>query len=132
MAVTASEARKNLFPLIEKVNEDRTAIEITSRRGDHCDVTARTSPAMPQGRQASVYLPTSSLRGAPPCLMIGQREPQAPGAEGGSGQSWPRPAAHPLADGQVPGAPGGRAPGPHQAGRAFTRPRRLVVPPRRW
>lgn len=34
MSVTASEARKNLFPLIEKVNEDRSAIEITSRRGD--------------------------------------------------------------------------------------------------
>ena len=34
MAVTASEARKNLFPLIEQVNEDRTPIEITSRRGD--------------------------------------------------------------------------------------------------
>lgn len=34
MAVTASEARKNLFPLIEKVNSDRTPIEITSRRGD--------------------------------------------------------------------------------------------------
>ena len=34
MAVTASEARKNLFPLIEKVNEDPTPIEITSRRGD--------------------------------------------------------------------------------------------------
>jgi antitoxin YefM len=34
MAITASEARKNLFPLIEKVNEDRAPIEITSRRGD--------------------------------------------------------------------------------------------------
>jgi antitoxin YefM len=34
MAVTASEARKHLFPLIEKVNEDRTPVEITSRRGD--------------------------------------------------------------------------------------------------
>ena len=34
MAVTASEARKNLFPLIEKVNDDRTPVEITSRRGD--------------------------------------------------------------------------------------------------
>jgi antitoxin YefM len=33
-AVTATEARKNLFPLIEQVNEDRTAVEITSRRGD--------------------------------------------------------------------------------------------------
>lgn len=34
MTVTASEARKNLFPLIEKVNQDRTPAEITSRRGD--------------------------------------------------------------------------------------------------
>ena len=34
MAITASEARKNLFPLIEKVNDDRTPIEITSRHGD--------------------------------------------------------------------------------------------------
>ncbi len=40
MAVTASDARKNLFPLIEKVNDDRTPIEITSRRGD-----ASISPA---------------------------------------------------------------------------------------
>jgi antitoxin YefM len=34
MAITASEARKHLFPLIEQVNEDRTPVEITSRRGD--------------------------------------------------------------------------------------------------
>ncbi len=34
MPVTASEARKNLFPLIEQVNDDREAVEITSRRGD--------------------------------------------------------------------------------------------------
>ncbi len=34
MTVTASEARRNLFPLIEQVNDDRQAIEITSRRGD--------------------------------------------------------------------------------------------------
>jgi len=34
MAITASEARKNLFPLIEQVNEDHTPIEITSKRGD--------------------------------------------------------------------------------------------------
>lgn len=34
MVITASEARKNLFPLIEQVNEDRTAVEIRSRRGD--------------------------------------------------------------------------------------------------
>ena len=34
MAITASEARKNLFPLIEQVNEDRSPVEITSKRGD--------------------------------------------------------------------------------------------------
>lgn len=34
MAVTASEARKNLFPLIEQVNEDHAPVEITSRKGD--------------------------------------------------------------------------------------------------
>jgi antitoxin YefM len=34
MAITASEARKHLFPLIEKVNEDHNPVEITSRRGD--------------------------------------------------------------------------------------------------
>jgi antitoxin YefM len=34
MAITASEARKNLFPLIEQVNDDRNPVEITSKRGD--------------------------------------------------------------------------------------------------
>lgn len=34
MAITASEARRNLFPLIEQVNNDRTPVEITSKRGD--------------------------------------------------------------------------------------------------
>lgn len=33
MAITASEARKNLFSLIEQVNADRVPVEITSRRG---------------------------------------------------------------------------------------------------
>ena len=34
MSITASEARKNLFPLIEQVNDDQVPIEITSKRGD--------------------------------------------------------------------------------------------------
>ncbi len=34
MSITASEARKNLFPLIEKVNDDRAPIHITSRNGN--------------------------------------------------------------------------------------------------
>lgn len=34
MSISASEARKTLFPLIERVNEDRDAIEIVSRKGN--------------------------------------------------------------------------------------------------
>lgn len=34
MAITASKARKELFPLIEQVNLDRMPVEITSKRGD--------------------------------------------------------------------------------------------------
>ncbi len=34
MAITASEARKNLFPLIEQVNNDRAPVEITSKHGN--------------------------------------------------------------------------------------------------
>jgi len=33
MAITTSEARRDLFGLIERVNQDRTEVEITSRRG---------------------------------------------------------------------------------------------------
>jgi len=34
MAITASEARRSLFPLIQQVNDDRVAVEITSRKGN--------------------------------------------------------------------------------------------------
>jgi antitoxin YefM len=40
MPITASEARKQLFPLIEKVNDDRIAVEITSRRGNAVLISA--------------------------------------------------------------------------------------------
>jgi antitoxin YefM len=33
MSMTASDARRRLFPLIEEVNNDRTAVEIVSRTG---------------------------------------------------------------------------------------------------
>jgi len=33
MSITATQARRELFPLIERVNEDRVPVEITSRRG---------------------------------------------------------------------------------------------------
>lgn len=34
MAITAREARKNLFPLIEQVNRDHSTVRITSKSGD--------------------------------------------------------------------------------------------------
>lgn len=34
MTITASEARRNLFPLIEQVNDDRAPVHITSKKGD--------------------------------------------------------------------------------------------------
>ncbi|GAA1581894.1 antitoxin YefM [Mycolicibacterium mucogenicum 261Sha1.1M5] len=34
MSISASEARRSLFPLIEQVNADREAVEIVSRRGN--------------------------------------------------------------------------------------------------
>jgi antitoxin YefM len=34
MAITATEARRHLFPLIKKVNDDRAPIEITSKAGN--------------------------------------------------------------------------------------------------
>ena len=33
MSVTASEARRRLFPLIEQVNDDQEAVEIVSKKG---------------------------------------------------------------------------------------------------
>lgn len=33
MSVTASEARRRLFPLIDEVNEDQIAVEIVSKKG---------------------------------------------------------------------------------------------------
>lgn len=34
MSISASEARKTLFPLIQRVNDDREAVEIVSRKGN--------------------------------------------------------------------------------------------------
>lgn len=34
MAITASAARRDLFPLIARVNEDHTPVEITSKAGN--------------------------------------------------------------------------------------------------
>ena len=49
MSVTASEARRSLFPLIKKVNEDHDAIEIVSRHGNAVLVSAEDFAALREG-----------------------------------------------------------------------------------
>jgi prevent-host-death family protein len=46
MPITASEARKGLFPLIKKVNEDHDAIEIVSKHGNAVLVPAEDYAAL--------------------------------------------------------------------------------------
>ncbi len=46
MSISASEARKQLFPLIEQVNNDRVTVEITSRRGNAVLVSAAEFSAL--------------------------------------------------------------------------------------
>jgi antitoxin YefM len=52
MSITASEARRNLFPLIEQVNDDRTVVEIVSRRGNAVLMSAEDYSAL----QETAYL----------------------------------------------------------------------------
>lgn len=52
MAMSASDARKNLFPLIEQVNNDAVAVEITSRKGNAVLVSASEWAAI----QETAYL----------------------------------------------------------------------------
>jgi antitoxin YefM len=49
MPVTASEARKSLFPLIKQVNDDHEAVEIVSRHGNAVLVSAEDFAALKEG-----------------------------------------------------------------------------------
>ena len=49
MAITASEARKGLFPLIKQVNEDHHAIEIVSKHGNAVLMSADDFSALQEG-----------------------------------------------------------------------------------
>ena len=52
MSITASEARRRLFPLIEEVNSDHTAVEIVSKGGNAYLVSAAEFEAL----QETAYL----------------------------------------------------------------------------
>ncbi|MFG2749379.1 type II toxin-antitoxin system Phd/YefM family antitoxin [Streptomyces xanthophaeus] len=49
MSITASEARRELFPLIKKVNENHEAIEIVSKHGNAVLVSAEDYAALREG-----------------------------------------------------------------------------------
>ncbi|WP_149184212.1 type II toxin-antitoxin system prevent-host-death family antitoxin [Streptomyces sp. TRM49041] len=49
MSITASEARKALFPLIKKVNDNHEAIEIVSKHGNAVLVAAEDYAALREG-----------------------------------------------------------------------------------
>jgi len=49
MSITASEARRELFSLIKKVNEDHDAIEIVSKHGNAVLVSAEDYAALREG-----------------------------------------------------------------------------------
>jgi antitoxin YefM len=49
VSITASEARKGLFPLIKKVNEDHDAIEIVSKHGNAVLISAEDYEALREG-----------------------------------------------------------------------------------
>src|SRR5580700_6824921 len=74
MAITATEARKRLFPLIKQVNEDRAPVEIISNHGRAYLVAAddyesmgrpTTCCALRRTRPASWPPPTKCAAGAP-------------------------------------------------------------------
>jgi antitoxin YefM len=49
VSITASEARKDLFPLIKRVNDDHDAIEIVSKHGNAVLVSAEDYAALREG-----------------------------------------------------------------------------------
>jgi antitoxin YefM len=75
MAITASEARQRLFPLIQQVNDDQTAVEILSKNG----TAFLVSEAQYRSMQETAYLlqsPTNADR-----LLRSMAEAQAGRAE---------------------------------------------------
>ncbi len=49
MSITASEARKELFPLIKQVNDDHDVIEIVSKHGNAVLMSAEDYAALREG-----------------------------------------------------------------------------------
>lgn len=66
MVVAASEAHRNLFPLLEQVNNDRTPVEIMSRRGNAFLVPSDDYEAL----EEATHLLLPSLQTQCDCLRV--------------------------------------------------------------
>lgn len=71
MSITASNARRRLFLLIQQVNEDRTPVEITSKNGDAVLMSRADYDAL----EATAHLLRSPANAR--CLLESLRQAQA-------------------------------------------------------
>ncbi|MFC7326752.1 type II toxin-antitoxin system Phd/YefM family antitoxin [Marinactinospora rubrisoli] len=86
--MTASEAGKNLFLLIEQVNDDRAPVEITSRRGDAVLISREDYEALEE--TAHLLRAPANARRLLESLAQAQRGPISPlAAQRGRGGPWP-------------------------------------------
>src|SRR5580698_2940541 len=95
MSITASEARKALFPLIKKVNEDHDAIEIVSKHGNAVLVSADDYAALREGAYL-LAAGEAGIRG--PGLgglhLLAQDRPQNAGADQQADRGCPARSLH--------------------------------------
>lgn len=90
MAITASEARKRLFPLIKQVNDDRAPVEIVSNHGRAYLVAADDYESMAEtdyllrspANAARLLAAAEDLRGGRPLVKKTMEELQALADEG--------------------------------------------------
>jgi antitoxin YefM len=92
MSITASEARKELFPLIKRVNDDHDAIEIVSKHGNAVLMSADDYAALREGAYllrspANARRLLKAYENALNSMRIAERElidPDVPDAEQGT------------------------------------------------
>ncbi|MGH3823346.1 MAG: type II toxin-antitoxin system Phd/YefM family antitoxin [Pseudonocardiaceae bacterium] len=78
MAITASEARKNLFPLLAQVNNDRAPVEIMSRHGDAVLISREEYLALEETAHLLRPTPVGSSTASPKLTAVSERNTRSP------------------------------------------------------